>query len=82
MSRNTSGSTKSSKSLKYHLIKDITTNLCTSQPQTPEDIKAFITEQLRQRKQKGEKYAFYNVIELTNVFSLFDLKSEGTISKD
>jgi len=59
------------------LFEDICTNICY---QRPEDVKAFIVQQLQQKQQHGFKNGYYSTEEVNAVFTLFDLKKEGEIS--
>ena len=53
--------------------------LCYKQP---ENLEQFLIEILKQRKEQGPRSIVYNEAELQNIFTLFDLKGEGHISKD
>ena len=48
----------------------------------PPKIEPFLIEQLKLRKKQGSKYTIYSEVELQNVFTLFDLKNQGFITKD
>ncbi len=60
------------------LFEDLCTKICFKQP---EDIDAFVVEQLKQKQQHGFKTGVYSDEEIGNVFFLFDLKREGQISR-
>ena len=60
------------------LFEDLLTIVCHKQP---ENLEQFLVDALKQRKEHGSRSIVYNEAELQNIFHLFDLKSEGHISK-
>eukprot|EP01016_Furgasonia_blochmanni_P054005 TRINITY_DN8836_c0_g1_i5.p1 TRINITY_DN8836_c0_g1~~TRINITY_DN8836_c0_g1_i5.p1 ORF type:complete len:156 (+),score=32.87 TRINITY_DN8836_c0_g1_i5:162-629(+) len=66
---------------KHHIIElfeDLCTAICFKQP---EDVEAFIVEQLKLKKTHGLKTGIFGEGEIQNIFALFDLKREGFISQ-
>ena len=61
------------------LFEDLLTVVCHKQP---ENLEQFLVDALKQRKEHGSRSIVYNEAELQNIFHLFDLKSEGHISKE
>mmetsp|Transcript_689 Transcript_689/g.803 ORF Transcript_689/g.803 Transcript_689/m.803 type:complete len:123 (-) Transcript_689:58-426(-) len=61
------------------LFEDLLTIVCHKQP---ENLEQFLVDVLKQRKEHGSRSIVYNEAELQNIFLLFDLKSEGHISKE
>ena len=61
------------------LFEDLTTIICYKQP---ENIEQFLVDLLKQRKEQGSRSIVYNEAELQNIFTLYDLKGAGHISKD
>lgn len=61
------------------LFEDLTTIICYKQP---ENLEAFLVDLLKQRKEQGSRSIVYNEAELQNIFTLYDLKGAGNISKD
>ena len=53
--------------------------LCYKQP---DNVEAFLIEQIKERKQHGTRSIVYTDTELQNIFTLYDLKGSGTITKD
>ena len=48
----------------------------------PENIEQFLVDMLKQRKEQGTRSIVYNEAELQNIFTLYDLKGAGHISKE
>jgi hypothetical protein len=42
----------------------------------------FLVSMIKERKEKGSRSIVYNETELQNIFTLYDLKGAGNISKD
>ena len=61
------------------LFEDICTPICFK---FPEDIEEFIIEQLKHKKEQGCKTVIFSNEEISNVFTLFDLKKDGFIGKE
>lgn len=61
------------------LFEDLTTIICYKQP---ENIEQFLVDLLKQRKEQGSRSIVYNEAELQNIFTLYDLKGAGHISRD
>merc|ERR1712166_820009 len=61
------------------LFEDLTTILAYKQP---ENLDAFLIDVLKQRKLNGNRSIVYSDTELQNIFTLYDLKGAGWISKD
>jgi hypothetical protein len=57
----------------------LTTIICYKQP---ENIEQFLVDLLKQRKEQGSRSIVYNEAELQNIFTLYDLKGAGHISKE
>ena len=57
----------------------MTTIICYKQP---ENIEQFLVDLLKQRKEQGSRSIVYNEAELQNIFTLYDLKGAGHITKD
>jgi len=53
--------------------------LCYKQP---DNVEAFLIEQIKERKAQGSRSIIYTDIELQNIFTLYDLKGSGSITKD
>mmetsp|Transcript_7831 Transcript_7831/g.11547 ORF Transcript_7831/g.11547 Transcript_7831/m.11547 type:complete len:132 (+) Transcript_7831:40-435(+) len=62
------------------LFEDLTTMLAYERPP---DIKDFLIKELKSRKSKGPAgHAVFTDQELKNVFTLFDLRQQGTLSQN
>ncbi len=48
----------------------------------PENVEAFLVEQVKNRKDNGSRSIVYTDQELQNIFTLYDLKGAGHITKD
>ena len=48
----------------------------------PENLESFLIDVLKQRKLNGNRSIVYTDNELQNIFSLYDLKGDGIISKE
>ncbi len=57
----------------------MTTILCYKQP---DNIEQFLIDMIKQRKEQGTRSIVYNEAELQNIFTLYDLKGAGYISRD
>lgn len=57
----------------------MTTLLCYKQP---DNLESFLIEQIRARKEHGNRSIVYTDTELQNIFTLYDLKGAGHITKD
>ena len=66
-------------SMRLLIRKDLTTIICYKQP---ENLEGFLVDLLKQRKEQGNRSIVYNEAELQNIFTLYDLKGAGNISKD
>ena len=62
-----------------HCDQDLTTLLAYKQP---ENVEAFLVEQVKNRKDNGSRSIVYTDQELQNIFTLYDLKGAGHITKD
>ena len=60
------------------LFEDLNTILCYTQP---ENVEEFLIEALKQRKQQGTRSQIYTEKELSNIYSLFDLRNQGFITQ-
>lgn len=47
----------------------------------PENIESFLVDILKLRKEQGNRSIVYNEAELQNIFTLYDLKGAGNITK-
>merc|ERR1712166_1482479 len=61
------------------LFEDLTTILAYKQP---ENLENFLIDILKQRKLNGNRSIVYSDTELQNIFTLYDLKGAGFISKE
>ena len=61
------------------LFEDLTTLLCYKQP---DNIEPFLVEQIKLRRENGSRSIVYSDTELQNIFTLYDLKGAGHITKD
>jgi hypothetical protein len=59
------------------LFEDLNTILCYTQP---DNVEEFLIEVLKQRKQQGSRSQVYTERELLNIYSLFDLSNQGSIT--
>ena len=59
--------------------QDITSHLVIAKP---DNMEQFVVEQLKLKKEQGQKYGMYSENELDNIFKLFDLRERGYITKD
>ena len=59
--------------------QDLTTILSYKQP---ENMEAFLVDILKQRKLNGNRSIVYSDTELQNIFTLYDLKGNGYITKE
>ena len=64
---------------KTHSLQDLTTILAYKQP---ENIEGFLIDILKQRKLNGNRSIVYSDTELQNIFTLYDLKGAGYITKE
>jgi Ca2+-binding EF-hand superfamily protein len=48
----------------------------------PENIQDYLREQLKMKQQHGFKTGIFKKEEIINIFTLFDLKKNGTISRE
>ena len=48
----------------------------------PENIESFLVDILKQRKLNGNRSIVYSDSELQNIFTLYDLKGAGFITKE
>ena len=60
-------------------LQDLTTLLAYKQP---ENIEQFLVEQVKNRKENGSRSIVYTDQELQNIFTLYDLKGAGHITKE
>ena len=60
-------------------MQDLTTLLAYKQP---EQVEQFLIEQVRFRKENGNRSIVYTDQELQNIFTLYDLKGAGHITKE
>ena len=65
--------------LNITFLQDLTTILAYKQP---ENLDAFLIDVLKQRKLNGNRSIVYSDTELQNIFTLYDLKGAGWISKE
>eukprot|EP00347_Sterkiella_histriomuscorum_P005506 403356354 len=70
---------KNNKIISFIFLQDLTTILCYKQP---ENIEQFLVDMLKQRKEQGTRSIVYNEAELQNIFTLYDLKGAGHISRE
>ena len=61
------------------LFEDLTTIICYKQP---DNIEQFLVDLLKQRKDQGSRSIVYNEAELQNIFTLYDLKGAGHITRE
>ena len=61
------------------LFEDLTTILAYKQP---ENIEGCLIDCLKNRKNQGNRSIVYQDSELQNIFTLYDLKGQGHISKE
>ena len=61
------------------LFEDMTTIICYKQP---DNIEQFLVDLLKQRKDQGSRSIVYNEAELQNIFTLYDLKGAGHITRE
>ena len=61
------------------LFEDLTTILSYKQP---ENVEPFLVDILKQRKLNGNRSIVYGDQELQNIFTLYDLKGNGFITKE
>ena len=61
------------------LFEDLATGLAYRKPENMEE---FLVDQLMNKKAQGLNSGIFTEQEVHNVFNLFDLKKEGSISKD
>ena len=61
------------------LFEDLSTILAYK---TPDNIDNFLIDILKQRKLNGNRSIVYSDTELQNIFTLYDLKGSGFITKD
>ena len=68
--------------LRKHHIVELFEDICTAIAyKKPENVKEFIIEQLELRKTHGIHVPVFTDQEVENIFRLYDLKQEGTISR-
>ena len=60
-------------------MKDLTTLLAYKQP---EQVEQFLVDQVNIRKENGNRSIVYTDQELQNIFTLYDLKGAGHITKE
>ena len=61
------------------LFEDLTTMLAYKQP---DNMEAFLVETLKMRKINGNRSIVYTDSELQNIYSLYDLKGSGFITRE
>ena len=61
------------------LFEDLTTILAYKQP---DNVEACLIENLKNRKVQGNRSIVYQDSELQNIFTLYDLKGQGFITKE
>ena len=61
------------------LFEDLTTILAYKQP---DNLEGFLVDVLKQRKLNGNRSIVYSDTELQNIFTLYDLKGTGQITKE
>jgi hypothetical protein len=69
--------------IKKHRLIELFEDLATAVAyRKPENLEDFLIEQLLNKKQQGLNSGIFTEQEVHNVFNLFDLKKEGSISKE
>jgi hypothetical protein len=61
------------------IFQDLTTILAYKQP---DNLEGFLVDVLKQRKLNGNRSIVYSDTELQNIFTLYDLKGTGQITKE
>ncbi|KAM3145124.1 hypothetical protein pb186bvf_002799 [Paramecium bursaria] len=69
--------------VRQHRIIELFEDLCTAVAyEQPQDIKKFLIEQLKVKQKHGFKSGLFKHEEIENIFTLFDLRREGWISRE
>ena len=63
-------------------IQDLTTLVCYKKLDSQDELKQFLIEQVEARKAHGSRSIVFTDSELQNIFTLYDLKGSGQISKE
>ena len=63
-------------------IQDLTTLVCYKKLDSQDELKQFLIEQVEARKAHGPRSIVFTDSELQNIFTLYDLKGSGQISKE
>ena len=61
------------------MLKDLTTLLAYKQP---DNMEGFLVQQIEARVKNGTKSIVYTEAEINNIFTLYDLKNSGHITKE
>ena len=64
------------------LFEDLTTLVCYRKLDSQDELKTFLCEQIEQRKAHGPRSIVFSDSELQNIFTLYDLKGMGQITKE
>lgn len=68
--------------LRKHHILEMFEDICTAIAyKKPDDINSFLIKELELRKEHGIHVPVFTIDEIENIFNLYDLKQEGTISR-
>ena len=69
--------------LRKHKVLELFEDLCTILSyKQPENIEQFLVDILKQRKEQGSRSIVYHEAELQNIFTLYDLKGAGHITRE
>ena len=60
-------------------MQDLTTLLAYKQP---DNMEQFLVQQIESRMKNGSRSIVYTEAEMQNIFTLYDLKNSGSISKE